>query len=246
MAEVSKVMCPECRKFFVEKVLNRHKREVHSSKPPKFKCDTCEFTTKRNVDLLAHIQRKHTEPTKIGRPKKNVVHRKRSPFRLKKKTVSAKSDIGAADGRIKESIEESKKELEDLKLKLADKEKETNNLKAKVNEMARIHESSLKDIQIRLNIVEKKCKQSNLIDFDDVSSMLTYLNLDESATIADIRDAINIRILEVSNESLVDSGATEDMSSEEREAMTTRLNQIQQKLIEWKSKPQSKPIETNK
>lgn len=239
MAEVLKVKCPECGKCFVEKALNRHKREVHSSNPPKFKCDTCGFTAKRNVQLLDHIRRKHTEPTKIGRPKKNTVHRKRSPFRLKNKTASAKSDIGTAS--IDMGIKESKKELDALKRRLAEKEEETNNLKSKVYEMARIHESSLKDIQIRLNIVEKKCKQSNQIDFDDVSSMLTYLNLDESATIADIRDAINIRILEVSSESLVDSGATEDMSSEEREAMTTRLNQIQQKLIEWKSKT----IETN-
>lgn len=49
-------------------------------------------------------------------------------------------------------------------------------------------------------------------------------------------DKFLIRQSEVSNESMVDNGASPNITIKERENMTSLLNQAQEKLIKWKTK----------
>lgn len=110
---------------------------------------------------------------------------------------------------------------------------------AKIDDLTNLlhqKDSQLKEYGIRLGILEQKNKSDEFIDLENVKSMLKYFNLEENCTEADIEDAINMRVLEFSPESFVNSSVTQGMSEEEREKMTSQLNRAQEKRLDWKMK----------
>lgn len=95
---------------------------------------------------------------------------------------------------------------------------------------------NLQQTQIRLSILEKKQKKEKLPDLNDLKGLLAYFGLDETAKLDEIRDVINIRIMEVSPESLVESALNEEMDEDQRDEVVSFLNQASVILLQWKSK----------
>lgn len=62
--------CPDCEKIITVKGLKRHQKDKHSNLPKKYKCIVCGYATNREIQLMDHNRRKHTDPVKMGRPKK--------------------------------------------------------------------------------------------------------------------------------------------------------------------------------
>lgn len=60
---LEKVTCEVCGIMIVKKVFLRHFKEKHVSDPPQFKCELCNFTSKRELQLKDHQRRLHLEPT---------------------------------------------------------------------------------------------------------------------------------------------------------------------------------------
>lgn len=139
-------------------------------------------------------------------------------------------------------IEDIRRNTENLKKneqRLEDMRKEMEKKEAKIDELQKmIHtkDSKLEDYEIRLGIIEKKTRSNQVIELDNVESMLTYFNLNRNCSEEEIEDAISVRVLEFSPESFVDSSLTQRMTDEEREKITSQLNRAQQILLDWKRK----------
>lgn len=93
-----------------------------------------------------------------------------------------------------------------------------------------------KDLEIRLRILENKLniKDKKEIDLNAINSILMYFNLNSNCTRNDIRDVVNMRVMEMSPESLIENGVNEGMSDAEREQFTSLLNPTLVKLLQWK------------
>lgn len=92
--------------------------------------------------------------------------------------------------------------------------------------------TDIEELKIRMAIVESKHKPLKMPALDNIEELLRYFRLEKSSSIDDIRNEINIRTLETSSESLVNSGT--DMTDEERDDFVTFLNEAQQVLLKWK------------
>lgn len=73
-------------------------------------------------------------------------------------------------------------------------------------------------------------------DLNDHQALLSYFGLDENATIDEIRESINIQIMEFSPESLLDSSINDGMTEEEQDQHVSFLNRASVVLASWKNK----------
>lgn len=212
--KLAAIVCPDCNKTISQKGFKRHQRERHSEDASKFKCNLCQFASKRPDQLLDHQRRQHFEPSMLGRPnKKAAPRRRRSPFRVKDfRHTQSLSMVQAVDNKFG-SLE---KQVDDLKQELREKDMD------------------LQQTKIRLSILEKKQKKKNIPDLNDTKALLSYFGLAENCTIDEIRDTINIEIMQVSPESLVGSAMNDDMTEEEKDEQVSFLNRAAVMLSKWK------------
>lgn len=225
-----KTQCPECGISITSKVLKRHLREQHANISEEFKCNLCEFATKREDALLDHQRRKHYEPVTMGRPKKNDKRRrKRSPFRTEVFENRHTSTIQSfkLNLEMKEALELNSRKLDGIE-KVLEETKIVN----KKNDVA------ISKIKTRVSIVESKQPQKKLPEVDDIPGLLEYFNLNENSTKEDIRKTINLRLVEASCESVVshDVFLPTKLTVEEKQLLTMKYNEASQVLMKWKNK----------
>lgn len=215
--------CPDCQKVITVKGLKRHRKDVHGLNLQPIHCNMCDKVFKRNAHLKDHQRRIHFEPVERGRPAKKKPqsekkNRPRSPFRVK--------EFNHRHGRGIELNNTVEVNINSLKTDLS---RLQNELRQKSIEMD--------ETKIRLSILEaKQSKQTkqNRPELNNVPALFEYIGLDVSASINEIRAAINIRILEVSPESMVDSAAMKHMTDEQRDDEYSFLNRASDVLIQWK------------
>lgn len=150
-----------------------------------------------------------------GASKKKEERKPRSPFR--KATFEARHSTSIAFG------EKMDERLSKLEHSVGDLRNDSIN-----------KDILLAEQKIRISILEKKQKTKSRPNVSNVNDLLEYFDLDEKATIDEIRNIINTRILEVSPESLISSAVNDDMNEEERDAEVTYLNQALGVLTKWK------------
>lgn len=95
--------CPQCGKEMTKKALQRHTKEQNSNDSafPVFICDICNLATKRKVDLVDHMKRKHLQPKKLGRLKRATSESPESPDQNTAKTASIKIKCRNVRNRIR-------------------------------------------------------------------------------------------------------------------------------------------------
>lgn len=213
--------CDICGTSVTVKGLGRHKKAKHG--PKKYKCDSCSYKATREDSLQSHIWRIHLAPIKKGRPKKRSIPKaKREPFRMK----VVKEQFGHVIGE----REKLKNEFEQERAKL---KKEIEEKQAKYEQDKRKYE----ELEIRLRIMEKKKpieKAESLPNLKDIPAVLKFFGLSEGDSIGTIRETINIKILEVSPESMVLGAGVDDWTEEEQEKRVMFLNQAMEALMDWK------------
>lgn len=224
--------CPVCNISISAKALPRHHLNKHSEDAEKFVCTLCEFKTNRRETLLDHKRRKHFEPVKLGRPSKQDVRqksrqRKRSPFRLdafqSRHTITLKTlEANAKLQGIQNEIETTKKTNEERLMALE------NAFKKKENELS--------CVKTRITIIESKAKELKLPALKDIPGILDFLNLNQNATKEQIRQTINLRLMELSPESSVSNEIFTNLKTtdDDRQKTLMFLNQASDILIKWK------------
>lgn len=77
---------------------------------------------------------------------------------------------------------------------------------------------------------------AHLPKLKDIGGILKYLNLDKNATKETIRKTVNIRLMELTNESLVSDSifSTIKFTNEERQNHVMFLNEASDVLMKWK------------
>lgn len=222
--------CQVCKISITFKSLERHLKEMHG---PTIKCDLCTFVTRREASLLDHQRRKHSDPMKMGRPKKNQQKRRqRSPFRKEsfdrhKSAIDTKlalkltSEVLEKVGRSLEETNEDKKKMEQ-RLKILEDNKRQKDIE-------------IRKVKSRVAIIECKQKEEELPDLRNLTGLLNYFNLRKDATKEDINRTINLRLMEINPESTVSKEVfTCNMTKEKRQELSMFYNQASEMLLRWK------------
>lgn len=223
-----KTTCPDCKISITVKSLERHLKEIHG---PPIKCDLCEFITRREASLLDHQRRKHSDPMKMGRPKKNQQKRRqRSPFRKEsfdrhKSAIDTKlalkltSEVLEKVGRNLEESNANKQKMEQ-RLKLLEDHKKQKDIE-------------IRKVKSRVAIIECKQKEEELPNMRDLAGLLNYFNLRKDATKEDINRTINLRLMEINPESTVSKEVFTCITKERREELTMFYNEASGTLLRW-------------
>lgn len=219
--------CPDCGIDISIKGLERHKRENHS-KSETFKCQFCNFTSKRQATLSDHQRRIHFEPMRQGRPKtKERKRRCRSPFH-----VETFDDRHTASIKTFQKNLEMKEVLDESVLKFTKNEERLTELEKASKQTG--YEFS--KVRARFCIIESKQKPDDLPNMQNIPGLLDYLNLTKDSTKEEIRQKINLRLMEISSESALSREifTSKNMTEEEKQQLTTFYNKASQILIKWK------------
>lgn len=234
---LAKTQCPDCRINVTVKGLERHRREKHSKDFDGFKCSICKFTTKRKASLLDHERRLHLEPVALGRRKKSDKPiRKRSPFRkdVYEHRHGKSMDMLKMNSQLKDTLSsktEAFNRLEQDKIKSVQCVELLENAKKQ-------NENEMRKLKARLTIIESKLKPAEIPSLENISDLLNYFNLTEKSSKEDITNTINLRLMELSDESLVSSEifTTTVLSKEDKEEIIMSYNAACDVLLKWKKK----------
>lgn len=80
-------------------------------------------------------------------------------------------------------------------------------------------------------MIESKQKQVDLPDLKDISSLLEYFNLSTDCTKCDVNDTINLRLMEISPESIVSQDIFNKISESQCEKLTVFYNKASEILL---------------
>lgn len=238
--------CPVCDKTITLKGLERHRREKHTDDPNTFQCNIqvssgkiCPFTAKRETVLLDHQRRKHFEPKKIGRPKKNEQPRRsRSPFlvRIFEDRHASTAKTHQMNVQLEKALQSNAELLTEMGRNLQETQNEqmknAQRLKA-LEEIKRQKEIEFRKVKTRIAMIESKQRLEDLPDLKDINSLLHYFNLDENCTKEEVRKVVNLRLMESSPESIVSQDIFSNMTKEKREERTVFHNQASEVLLKW-------------
>lgn len=230
--------CPHCQKTMLTKSLSRHIKDKHASDFERFKCDFCSFVTSRQHSLLGHQQRMHMEPIKLGRPKKREKPpRKRSPFRMETFNDRHRSSIQHSL-KMKEELQRNSEQLKDV---LYDNEKNEKRIKC-LEDAKSQSDNEFRKMKTRLSIIECKEPKTVVPDLRNIPALLKYFNLTNNSSKEDIRKMINLRLMEISPESLISKEIFSQDSVEEKQKLTIFFNQASDVLKKWRK---STPLDSN-
>lgn len=97
-------------------------------------------------------------------------------------------------------------------------------------------------VNARFSIIENKQKLNELPDLNNIHALLSHLNLTKNCTKEEIRNIINLRLMEISSESSLSREifSSKKMSEEEKQQLTTFYNGASEILIKWKKKQANK------
>lgn len=245
--KLPKVLCPECDDGteITVKGLARHIREKHRNLE-KLVCDLCTtkpYTAYRERSLQDHKRRIHFEPVPKGRARKNEKKRReRSPFRMDNFNRRHKESSEILKSKAESTLimaDEERKKIDELREKLekteSDNIKNENRLKA-LEEARKKTEIDTRLVKSRVAIMESKHLEFEIPEQRDVRTLLECLNLPFDCTKEDIRKTINLRLMELSSESVVSNEIFTfcTLTPEKRQQISMFLNEASQTLLKWK------------
>lgn len=263
--KLPRTQCPKCSKPMSQKSLIRHNREVHYEGTKKYKCDLCQYKSKREACLLDHIRRKHFEATALGRPKKGQKRRTRSPFRVdtfNKRHQSALEFMNLSnkllddntqqkckfESRFEEKLNELDEKNRYIEALVAKQNEEMGKILAFSSKEKKMLEEKVRELEVndrnaatRMSILESKVSEKKVPDVTDIPSLLKYFNLPEDCNKATIRNTVNLRLMSVSPGSTLSKEIfSTGMTKEERENLVIDINSALKTLLKWQKNRDNK------